>query len=163
MAISERIQENPLYLLFEFQVSDYVVFGLLQREIYLKVIIENWHFLPIFWAHESSFFPPLEISSLVFFLSARSCMFPFRYLLICLFVFFLPLSDEVILAIRKHLKWDLYRLIGLGYFLKWIFVFCSLLNTLFHKAYRERNSNIVIISFWNKFDESVIWEGCYGP
>ena len=48
MAISERIQENPLYLLFEFQVSDFVVFGLLQREIYLKVIIENWHFLPIF-------------------------------------------------------------------------------------------------------------------
>lgn len=123
MAISERIQENPLYLLFEFQVSDYVVFGLLQREIYLKVIIENWHFLPIFWAHESSFFSPLEISSSVFFLSARlvHVSLPlFTDLFIC---FFLPLSDEVMLAIRKHLKWDLYGLIGLGYFLKWIFVF----------------------------------------
>lgn len=162
MAISERIQENPLYLLFEFQVSDYVVFGLLQREIYSKVIIENWHFLPIFWAHESSFFSPLEISSLVFSsLHARACFPSVIYWFV--YLFFLPLSDEVILAIRKHLKWDLYGLIGLGYFLKWIFVFCSLVNTLFHKAYHERNSNIVIISFWNKFDESVIWQGCYGP
>lgn len=123
MAISERIQENPLYLLFEFQVSDYVVFGLLQREIYLKVIIENWHFLPIFWAHESSFFFSIRNLFLGVFplCTPRACFPSVIYWFV--YLFFLPLSDEVMLAIRKHLKWDLYGLIGLGYFLKWIFVF----------------------------------------
>lgn len=162
MAISERIQENPLYLLFEFQVSDYVVFGLLQREIYLKVIIENWHFLPIFWAHESSFFSPLEISSLVFFLSARSCMFPFRYLLICLFVFsssfwWGDFSNQK--ALKMGFVW--FNRVRVLFEVN----FCILLLSKHSISWSipERNSNIVIISFWNKFDESVIWQGCYGP
>lgn len=155
MAISERIQENPLYLLFEFQVSDYVVFGLLQREIYLKVIIENWHFLPIFWAHESSFFSPLEISSSVFFLSARlvQIIYWFVYLFFSSSFWWGDVSNQ------KALK------MGFVWFnrVRVLFEVNFCIYTLFHKAYRERNSNIVIISFWNKFDESVIWQDYYGP
>lgn len=159
MAISERIQENPLYLLF--WVPSFWLCGLRsspERDLfesnYWKLafsshLLSTW--IQLFFLHQKSL--PRCFSSL-----HASCMFPFRYLLICLFVFSSSFWWGDV-SNQKALK------MGFVWFnrVRVLFEVNFCIYTLFHKAYRERNSNIVIISFWNKFDESVIWQDYYGP